>query len=174
MIRGLTAVAAALLLSGCASIPPTAIGAVAGAAGAFFRLDQQVLQIVTGPTEGKQMPFSATIPNDSTATYKLTITDQVGRALTPPAGGSLGGSIGTDNTSVATAALSPDGTEFTITPVAQSGTANLSYNNGGATFNGTVTVVSPTPSNAAVGDPVFTPLPAPAAAEPAAAQGAAS
>jgi hypothetical protein len=165
------ALVSAALLPGCGSIPPAAVGAVAGTVTAALRLDDDILRIVTGrsapqPQKDHQMPI--TLPIDEIATIPVVIDDQAGRPVAIPAGGSA--SI--DNTAVATVALSADGSTITVTPVG-TGSCNLTYSNGSLTASAAVSVVLPAPSAASFGTPTLAPAPAPSAspsdAQPAAA-----
>jgi hypothetical protein len=144
------ALLAALLLGGCGSLPPAAIGAVAGAAAAAFRLDDDVLRLVSGrgstPEKGSIIMSAITIPTDGVFNIPLLFKDQVGNTVAPPAGGT----VATDNTAVATASLSTDGSTVTVTPVAV-GSCNLNYSNGPLTATSPVTVTSPIAASVAFG-----------------------
>jgi hypothetical protein len=151
MIRRVLVVALAALLPGCAQIPSAAIGAIAGAAGAAFKLDDDILNIVIRPgtttVKGKIMTPTFTIPTDAVFNQKIVWVDQVGRAIPSPAGGT----VSIDNSAVASPTLSADGNEITVTPLA-AGTANLVYTNGSVSLAAQVVVVSPVPSSASFGD----------------------
>jgi type IV pilus biogenesis protein CpaD/CtpE len=148
--RLVLAVALTALLPGCAQIPSAAVGAIAGATGAAFNLDDDILNIVTGHgstkvVKGKVMT-TFTIPTDAEYKQPIVWVDQVGRSIAAPAGGT----VSIDNSAVASAALSADGSEITVTP-ASAGTANLVYTNGSVSLPAQVVVVTPTPSSAGFG-----------------------
>lgn len=152
--RSLAAALLALLLPGCAAIPPAAIGGIAGAAAAAFRLDDDILRLViapgaSSPVKGPSMSV-LTLPANLTATIPLLFTNQVGLPIAAPAGGSA--SI--DNTAIATAALSADGSSITVTPIAD-GTANLTYTNGALSATLAISVVIPQPSAVSFGQASF-------------------
>jgi hypothetical protein len=152
--RGLAAALLALLLPGCAAIPPAAIGGIAGAAAAAFRLDDDILKLViapgaSSPVKGPRMSV-LTLPTNLTATIPLLFTNQVGLPIAAPAGGS----VSVDNTAVATAALTADGSSITATPVAD-GTANLSYTNGALSATLAINVVTPAASSVSFGQASF-------------------
>lgn len=59
------------------------------------------------------MSATLNLPIDEIATIPVAISNQVGRAVAIPAGAS----VSIDNTAIATASLSVDGSEITVTPV---------------------------------------------------------
>lgn len=152
--RGLAVALLALLLPGCAAIPPAAIGGIAGAAAAAFRLDDDILKLViapgaSSPVKGPRMSV-LTLPTNLTATIPLLFTNQVGLPIAVPAGGG----VSIDNAAVATAALSADGSSITVAPVAD-GTANLTYTNGTLSAALSIGVVTPAASAVSFGQPSF-------------------
>jgi hypothetical protein len=99
-----------------------------------------------------------TLPTDAIATIPVLFTDQIGR----PTAITAGGTVSIDNTAVATAVLSSDGSDVIVTPVAV-GTANLVYTNGAlATLPLGIVVVTPSASAVSFGPAVIgAPPPAP-------------
>jgi hypothetical protein len=150
------ALLSASLLPGCAALPPAAVGAIAGAAAAALRFDDDVLKLVVEPGDSQTLkgnPMSTivfTIPTDAIVTVPIVFVDQVGRPIAVPAGGT----VAIDNSAIAMPSLSADGGTLTITPVAV-GSANVTYTNGGVSLSAGVTVITPVASAASFGQPVI-------------------
>jgi len=146
-----------LLLPGSAATPPRAIGGIAGAAAAAFRLDDDILKLVIAPdasslVKGPRMCV-LTLPTNLTATIPLLFTKEVGLPIAAPAGGG----VSVDNATIAAAVLSADGGSIEVTPVAD-GTANLTYTNGTLSAALAISVVTPAASAVSFGQASFAAL----------------
>ncbi|HVH77171.1 MAG TPA: hypothetical protein VM755_19825 [Stellaceae bacterium] len=94
---------------------------------------------------GQSVSGSLNFADDDVATVPLVFKDQNGVVHAPP----TGGTAASDNSAVATAALSADGGSVVITPVAD-GSCNVSYSNGALSDSISVTVSPPAPTSVAL------------------------
>ncbi len=82
--------------------------------------------------------MSKFIPLDAVATIALDFTDQIGRKVSVPAGGSLS----VDNPAVATVELSADGGSAVVAP-ATTGDVTITYTNGALSAVEAITIGAP-------------------------------